>query len=318
MKRFFGVIVPLITPFADDGAIDVPALRTHVEALVASGVHGVIPAGSTGEAMTLDADEYLRLVAETIDVVAGRIPVIAGCSANATRQVVRNCDQAERLGADGFLIVHPFYSLPDDRELYQHYRTVSASVGRPVIIYNNPSTSGVDAGPELLGRLADLPHLEYVKESSGDASRIMRIERASGGRLGVLSGTDNLAFEHFAAGAIGWVAGVANSIPRECVEFYSLLVEQRRLDDALSLYREIYAFLELAELTGKFVAVNKAAVELVGRRAGPPRPPLLPLEAEMLDRTRAAVARATAALPKASMRDEPSTQLSARSTAEAS
>lgn len=292
---FRGVIVPSITPFTEDGSIDRPALRRHLEALVQGGVHGVIPAGSTGEAISLDADEYRMLIAETIDAIGGRVPVIAGCSANATRDVVARCEYAERMGADGFMIVHPYYSLPDERELYEHYRTVSASVGRPVIIYNNPATTGVDASPELLGRLSSLPHLEYVKDSSGDASRVMRILRASAGRMGVFSGTDTLALEHFTAGAIGWVAGVANVIPGECVALYSLAVEQQRLADAYALYQELYDFLELAEITGKFVAVNKAGAAFVGRPAGRPRPPLLPLEPDLLERTRRAVVRASGA-----------------------
>jgi 4-hydroxy-tetrahydrodipicolinate synthase len=294
-SSFRGILVPLITPFTPDDRVDVDALHIHVDALIRDGVHGLIPAGSTGEAMSLDRDEYRLVLEETIAAAAERVPVIAGCSANPTRAVLANCEQAERLGADGIMLVHPFYSLPDEREIHAHYAAVSAGTSLPIIIYNNPFTTGVDVSPDLFGRLSELPHLDYVKESSGDVTRVLRILRASRGRMTVLCGTDNQALEQLVAGAVGWVAGVANAIPRQCAELYSLVVEQRRLDDALSLYQRIYAFLEEAELTGKFVQVNKAAVELVGRHAGRPRPPLLPLTDDAFERVRVALAQSAAA-----------------------
>lgn len=296
MARFRGILVPLITPFTDDDALDIPALRAHIDALIAAGVHGLVAAGSTGEAMSLSPQEYSQLVTETIRHVAGRVPVIVGCSANSTRQVLANCRQAEELGADGIMLVHPFYCLPDERELYAHYRTVSEHVNLPVIIYNNPFTTGVDAKPPLLARLSELPHLEYVKESSGDCTRVAALLEQSQNRLTVLCGTDNQALENFLMGARGWVAGVANAIPRQCVALYELAVEQRRFDEALALYREILPYLTLAEATGKFVQVNKAAVELLGRRAGRPRSPLQPPDEAMMEQIRVALRRADEAL----------------------
>jgi 4-hydroxy-tetrahydrodipicolinate synthase len=294
MVGLHGILVPLITPFDANGDLDIDALHVHVDALIRAGVHGVIPAGSTGEAMSLDADEYRRVIAETFTAAGGRVPVIAGCSANATRAVLRNIEYAQRLGAKGIMLVHPYYSLPSEDELYQHYAAISEAVHVPVIIYNNPFTTGVDATPELLGRLSRLPYLDYVKDSSSDCTRVIRVLRAAEGRMEVLCGTDNQALEQLAAGATGWVAGVANVIPEQCVDLYRLVVERSRLDDARRLYRRIYAYLEEAELTGKFVQVNKAGVELVGRRAGSPRAPLLPLGPEALERVRRAVAEATA------------------------
>jgi 4-hydroxy-tetrahydrodipicolinate synthase len=294
MSGFQGILVPMLTPFTEDDELDIPALNGHIDFLVAGGVHGLIPAGSTGEAMSLSPDEYRTVVAETVRHVAGRVPVIAGCSANATRQVVANCRQAEELGADGIMLVHPYYSLPDERELCTHYETVSKSVNVPVIIYNNPFTTGVDAKPELLVRLSELPHIEYVKESSGDATRILRLIEGSRGRLAVLCGTDNLALEGFLVGARGWVAGAANVIPQQCAALYRLAVEERRFDEALALYRQLYAYLTVAEATGKFVQVNKAALALLGRRAGPPRPPLQHIDGELLERTRRALEQVSA------------------------
>lgn len=298
MTRFRGVLVPLLTPFDAAGELDERGLRDHLDTLIEAGVHGVIPAGSTGEAMSLSSGEYRHLVATVIDHVAGRVPVIAGCSANATRQVIENCRFAEDAGADGIMLVHPFYSMPDPDELVTHYRLVADAVQLPIVIYNNPFTTSVDATPDVLARLAGVPHIDYVKESSGDSTRVLRIRELSGGKLDVLSGSDNQALEHFACGAIGWVAGAANVIPAQCVVLYELAVERHDYVGALEQYTELFPLMHLAESTGKFVQVNKAAVALAGRSLGDPRPPLLPLPdalradvAHALDRALAAPAR---------------------------
>ncbi|MHB8695156.1 MAG: 4-hydroxy-tetrahydrodipicolinate synthase [Solirubrobacteraceae bacterium] len=295
MTVFKGVIVPIVTPFSDQDEVDVAALHENVEFLISEGVHAILPAGSTGEAMCLTPSEYRLVLEETIKQVRGRVPVIAGCSANATRVVVANCELAKELGADGYMVTHPYYSRPDPHELLEHYRTVAAALDRPLIVYNNPYTTGVDASAEQLAAFGTLPHIEYVKESSGDATRVARLLLLTDGRLHVLCGTDNLALESFVAGATGWVAGVANSLPRACVRLYQLAAEENRYVEARDLYASMFAFLDLAESTGKFVQVNKAAVELAGHRAGRPRQPLLPLDHNTMDALRAAFIRASTA-----------------------
>ena len=297
MKQFRGIFVPIVTPLTSGDTLNVPVLHEHIDVLIDAGVHGLIPGGSTGEVISLSVDEYGELLRETIQRVAGRVPVVAGCSANSTRDVIRNIRQAETLGADGVMLVHPFYSLPDEREVDLHYEQVAASTNLPVMVYNNPVTSGVDTKPPQLAKLAALPNIEYVKESSGDASRIIDLIELSERRLKVFCGTDNQALENFAVGAVGWVAGVANAIPEQCVALYNLAVVERRIDDALSLYREILPFLTLAETTGKFVQVNKAAVRLQGRAVGLPRAPLQDLEEGLLEQVKVALSRAKAAAP---------------------
>jgi 4-hydroxy-tetrahydrodipicolinate synthase len=290
-----GVYVPFITPFTADDTVDLAALRDHIDFLIENGVHGLIPTGSTGEAQSLSPDEYRTVVSETLTHVAGRVPVFVGCSANATRQVIANCNFAEAHGATGLMITHPFYSLPDENELYHHYATIARNVGIPIMVYNNPFTTGVDSKPELLGRLSELDHIEYVKESSLDSSRIVSILEESNGRLVVFSGTDNQALEHMSVGALGWVSGAANVIPSQCVELFSLSVERGRHAEALQLYRRIYPYLNVCEGTGKFVQVAKLGLELRGRPVGKPRAPLLPVDAQIAERTRVAVDRALGA-----------------------
>ena len=206
MERFKGVLVAIATPMDASGRLDEPAFRGHVDALIDAGVHGIVPGGSTGEVMTLDADEYQRLIALAVEQVAGRVSVVAGCSANATHQVIANCRAAQDAGADGLMVTHPFYSHPTEPELFAHYDDIGRSVELPIVVYNNPGTTGVDESPELLGLLSQIPHIEYVKESSGDASRVTRILEATGGRMTVLSGTDHMALDHFSTGAQGWLA----------------------------------------------------------------------------------------------------------------
>jgi len=264
-----------------DGRLDEGAMRAHLDALIGAGIHGVVPAGSTGEVMTLTPDEYRRIITLTIEHVAGRVPVVAGCSANGTLQVIENCLRAQDSGADGLMITHPFYSRPSEDELFEHYAQIAGAVSLPIVIYNNPGVTGLDASPELIGRLSRLPHIEYVKESSGDSSRIGRILESAAGRTAVLSGTDHQALEHFAAGATGWVSASANVIPAQAAALFELAVEQQDFVRSRDLYRELQPFLSYTETSGRGIQAIKASMGLAGRPVGPVRPPLRSLPAAM-------------------------------------
>jgi dihydrodipicolinate synthase len=292
VETFKGVMVALLTPLDEAGRLDEPAMRAHLDSLIDAGVHGVVPAGSTGEVMSLDPDEYHRVIALTIEHVAGRVPVIAGCSANATHQVIANCRWAEDAGADGLLITHPFYSHPTGEELYGHYAEIAQSVRLPIVVYNNPGTTGVDASPELLGRLSLVPHIEYVKESSGDSARVTRIFECSGGRLTVLSGSDHQALDHFVCGASGWISGTSNVLAAQCVALYHLAVERRDFGAALALFRELHPFLNYAETSGRGIQAIKASMAVAGRPLGAPRAPLRALPEAIVDEVRPLVERA--------------------------
>ncbi len=295
MPVLAGVFVPFVTPFTIHDELDIDALHSHIDFLIGEGVHGLVPAGSTGESQSLTSAEYRVLIRETVEHVNGRVPVLAGASANSTRQVIENSRYAEEIGATGVMITHPFYSLPDQDELYAHYELIASSIDVPIMIYNNPFTTGVDSPPELLARLSYLDNIDYVKESSNDVTRIMRIIEQSDGRMTVFSGTDNQVYEHLSVGAVGWVAGAANVLPRLCTDLY-LLVTQGQLDEALRLYRQLYDYLTVCEDAGKFVQVAKAGIEFIGRSVGPPRRPLLPLSPEMRQRIQFAIERAQGAM----------------------
>ena len=287
MAQFKGVLVPIITPLDDDDAVDLPALRDLIEWMLAAGVHGIIPIGSTGEAISLSQDEVRAVVATTIDQVRGRVPVIVGCSANATRDVIARIRQAQDQGADGILVTNPIYAHPDDDELLHHYAAISAALDRSLILYNNPHVTSIDASPELIVRICALPHIDHVKESSGDVTRVARLIALGGTHPRVLCGSDNLALESFSAGALGWVAACANVVPAECVRLYELTVEEPDLGAAQALYAKLYPLFDMAEQTGKFAQISKAGIALRGGRAGRPRAPLAPLAAALRERLQA-------------------------------
>jgi 4-hydroxy-tetrahydrodipicolinate synthase len=291
MERWHGVFAVMFTPFNDDESLAEKALRRHIDFLIEEGrVHGIICTGSTGEFASLSDDERRKVVDITIEQARHRVPVLVGTAANSTRHTILYSQYAEKAGADGLMIVHPFYCRPDERELYAHYKAVAASVHIPIMIYNNPYTSGVDMRPELLAHLAGVKNIEYVKESSEDIKRVGQIKRLCGDRITIFTGCDNTMFESFLMGANGWVSGSANIIPRQCIELYTL-TSSGALDKARELYYRMLPLGDMFELEGKFIQYLKAASELLGRPMGKPRRPLLPPQEEDVLRLKEALER---------------------------
>lgn len=274
MTSFRGTYTVMITPFTESGAVDVPGLRDFVDWQIAEGIHGLIPLGSTGEFLSLDDDEK-ALVAETvIRQAAGRVPVLVGTGAEDTREVVRLSRRAEALGADGVMIIPPFYSTPTDDELVHHYRTVADAIGLPIMVYNNPATANVDLRPPLVARLAEIDNCLYIKESTLEVTRVRDIIRLCGDRMTVFGGI--LGFESFVEGAQGWVAVASNVAPRAMARIFTLVADEGDVRAAHRLYLER---LPVIEFVGgqAYVAGSKALLTHMGFAAGAPRPPRLPL-----------------------------------------
>lgn len=279
-KEFKGVYAVTVTPFKRDTVeVDYSALEKLIEYLIAQGVHGLVANGSTGEFASLEDEERKQVAEEYVQIVNGRVPVIVGASDNSTARTVLFSQQAEEIGADGLMIVHPYYCMPGEEELYHHYKAVAAATSLPIMIYNNPWTSGVDASPQLLARMTDFPNVKYIKEASAKVQRVHEIIRESQGKLSVFCGWDDIAFESFLLGASGWVAGSANLMPRENVELYDLIA-QGEIKKAKSLYYQILPLLSLLENGGKFVQYIKAGLNYIGIEAGIPRAPLLEINAQ--------------------------------------
>jgi len=273
-EQWFGVYPVICTPFTEDEALDEGALRRHIRFLLDAGVHGLIPTGSTSEFASLSEAERKRVVDITMDEVKGRVPVVVGTAAVSTRDTIMYSQYAERAGAEGVMIVPPYYCHPTEREIYQHYQAVAESIHLPIMVYNNPWTSGVDMQPALVARLAEIEHVAYIKESSGDMRRVSEIMRLCGDKMTVFCGADNLALEMFAVGIQGWVAAPANAIPKQCVQLYELAAVKKDLEQARELYFKMLPFFTALE-SGQFVQYVKASLEILGRSIGAPRRPLL-------------------------------------------
>jgi len=273
--RFPGIIPAVTTPFDAAGEVDVPALEANLGALLDAGVHGVVATGTMGEAGSLSAAERRTVVEAVARVADGRVPVIAGVSAGTPAAAIAFAAEAADAGAGALMLLPPLGYRGDEREVVAYYRSVAEAAGLPLMAYNNPEASGVDMAPELLVRLyEEIDAVVAVKECSGDARRIPALLGAAPG-LEVLVGGDDWALEGFCAGATGWVSGVADVAPADCVALYDAC-RAGDLDAAREIYRRLLP-LSRFDMTPKLVQYFKAAMDEVGLTGGPVRPPRLPL-----------------------------------------
>ena len=297
MLRFPGIIPAAITPFTADDEVDVDGLRSNLEALVEAGVSGVVATGTMGEAGQLTDAERRVVVATCVEVVGGRdLPVIVGVSAGSTAAAAGNAAAAREAGADAVMCLPPLHYPGTHAEMVAFYRAVDEASGDlPIMLYNNPPASGVELTPaEVAAIAADVAGVVAVKECSGDARRIAQLINDTD--LEILVGGDDWALEGFAAGAGGWISGVANVVPRECVELQRL-VEAGSPAEARALYARLLPLARL-DMTPHLVQYFKGAMDAVGLRGGVSRGPRLPLDAgqqEVLDAAMAALRQPAAA-----------------------
>jgi 4-hydroxy-tetrahydrodipicolinate synthase len=273
--RFPGIIPAVTTPFDAHGEIDLPALEHNVTVLLDGGVHGFVATGTMGEAGSLSGAER-RVVVEAVARAAdGRVPVIAGVSAGTPAAAIGLGTAAADAGATALMMLPPLGYRADADEIVAHYRAVADVVGLPLMVYNNPEASGIDMEPELIVRLFEaIDAVVAVKECSGDVRRIPALLNAAPD-LEVLVGGDDWALEGFAAGATGWVSGVADVAPAECVELWELC-RAADLDRARALYGRLLPLARF-DMTPKLVQYYKAAMDAKGLAGGPTRPPRMPL-----------------------------------------
>jgi 4-hydroxy-tetrahydrodipicolinate synthase len=272
-QQLKGILPALVTPFTDDGAIDEAALRSLVSRLVAAGVGGLVPCGSTGEFTALSSEERKRVTGVVAEAAAGAVPVVPQTGALTTKETVELSKHAEGVGAAAVMVVPPFYEPPGWADLLAHYETVARGIAIPVMIYNIPAASGTQMTVERIEELASIPGVEYIKDSSADAVLLTRLIQEYGDRLGVFNGADTLSFCALAAGARGAVWGAANFIPELTVELYRHLVVEKDLDMARAVWDKIWPICHILESTNYASAV-KTACELAGVPAGPTRDPV--------------------------------------------
>lgn len=276
-KKFRGVYTVMITPLDEHGAVDLKALAAFTDWQVRQGIHGLIPLGSTGEFLSLSEEERDGVARTVIETVAGRVPVLIGAGAEDTRECVRLSRKAEAMGADGVMIIPPFYSTPTDDELVHHYRTIASAISIPIMVYNNPATANVDLKPELVARIAEIDGCDYIKESTLEVMRVRDIIRLAGDNMTVFGGI--LGFESFVMGAQGWVAVASNIAPGPMARIFELVADEKKIDEARALYLH---WLPIIQAVGgqAYVAGSKSLLRHMGFGAGAPRPPRLPLPVE--------------------------------------
>jgi 4-hydroxy-tetrahydrodipicolinate synthase len=271
---FEGVLPAIITPFKRNIALDLDleGLACNIEFLIDNGVHGIVPCGSTGESATLSFEEHEEVIAAAIDAVNGRVPVIAGTGSNNTAEAVRFTKAAKDLGADGVLVISPYYNKPNRSGLVKHY-TILADLDIPVIMYNVPGRTGQNLAPDLVIELARHPGIVGIKEASGDIAQISRIiEGTLDEDFQVISGDDNLTFPILSLGGSGVISVAANIEPGRMVAMFDAFCEGD-FETALDLHYELSPLFRAMFIDTNPIPVKKA-VELRGMAAGPVRLPL--------------------------------------------
>jgi 4-hydroxy-tetrahydrodipicolinate synthase len=275
-QPFRGSYTVTITPFTEDGsAIDVEAWKGFLGWQLEVGVPGVIVLGTTGEFLTVSDEERRLLVGTAIEQVAGRIPVLVGAMNASTARAVRNAREAEELGADGLMILPPYYYTPTEDEIFGYYRAICEAVSLPIMLYNNPVTSNVDMSAKLVGRLTRaFENIRYIKEASMDVGRVYDVIEETEGVMNVFAG--ERIVESFTLGAVGYVNPYGNYIPRASYRIWDYLV-QGRVDDARRVQRlinEIDHIIAEGHPTYGHQCYSKALAAAAGHPVGDVRPPL--------------------------------------------
>lgn len=274
--EFKGIITYPITPFNQAGGIDVDKLEQLIEQLIQTGSNAIAPLGSTGESAYLNDDEWTLVASTCINKIANRVPVIVGISELTTQNAIKRARIAQTVGADAMMVLPASYWKLSDDEIFEHYASIAAAVSLPVMIYNNPATSGIDMSPELIVNMfKSISNITMVKESSGDIQRMHKIRMLSNNELPFYNGCNPLALEAFAAGATGWCTAAPNLISTWPLKLY-----QAFQAGDIHLARELF-YLQLPVLEfilkGGLPSTIKAGLKNSGFDVGVPRKPVFPL-----------------------------------------
>jgi 4-hydroxy-tetrahydrodipicolinate synthase len=272
-----GMFVPHVTPFSYNGELDLTALRTCVRFWLKSGVCGLVPCGSNGEAPYLSREERMRVIETVMDEVNSKILVVAGTGSMSTKETILFTKDAKDLGVDAALVVTPFYFRPSNREIYEHYKAVLEAVDIPIVLYSVPKFTGFSLEPTVIAQLvSEYENVVGVKDSGGNLGMITEIIRMVGDRVSVLAGTADLALSTLMLGGSGAVLAVANVFPRMCSELYEAF-RKGDYEQAGNLQRPISYINEVLVKRYNQLSAIKEALNILGLPAGNPRKPAVPL-----------------------------------------
>jgi 4-hydroxy-tetrahydrodipicolinate synthase len=274
--QFRGCGTALVTPFRQDTSIDEAALRNLVAWQVESGIDFLVPCGTTGETPTLSHDEWLQIIDITVEVVAGRCPVVAGATSNSTQDAVSKAKEvASRPGVDGILTASPYYNKPTQEGQYRHFRAVAEAVDKPIILYNVPGRTGANIEPGTLARLAEVPNIAGVKEASGNISQMAEICNAVPETFAVLSGDDAITLPLIALGGVGVISVASNEIPREMAEMTRAALSND-WEAARRIHRKYLPLMQANFIESNPLPV-KAVLAMMGKIEEVYRLPMLPM-----------------------------------------
>ena len=259
---FSGAIVAIITPF-NKGKVDEPSLRELIEFQIKNGTDGIVPCGTTGESSTLSHEEHDKVIEITVDAVKKRVPVIAGTGSNSTVEALRLTKHAYEAGADGALMVCPYYNRPTQEGLYQHFKIVAESVPIPIVPYNIPSRTGVNLMPETVARLAKISNIVGIKEASGSLKQMQDVINLCGEKFGVLSGDDFFTFPLLSIGGRGVISVVSNIVPADMAAMVDAF-EAGETRKAKEMHHRLVPLIDALFIETNPVPV-KAALFMMGR-----------------------------------------------------
>ena len=270
-----GIYAPIVTPFDADENINYPVIKQLIDYVLANGVTGLVPGGTTGEVYAFSEEERLELFRFVKDYAGSRAILLAGTNSGATRDVIRYSEIAARMGLDGLMVAVPPYSRPNQRELLAHYRAVAQAVELPIVLYNFPWRAGTEVGYEVLDGLQEFKNVIGIKEASGEMARVYEMRLRYGDRYQIICGSDDQALDYFLWGTQSWIGGAASCAPRQ----HAAVLAAAQTGDyslARSLMEKLLPMLRNME-SGGYTQKVKIGCELLGIPVGNPRRPLLPL-----------------------------------------
>jgi 4-hydroxy-tetrahydrodipicolinate synthase len=281
-----GACTALVTPLKD-GLFDPESLKRHIDFQIDSGIHGLVPCGTTGEASTLSHDEHVEVVRFTVEHVRGRVPVIAGSGSNSTSEALGLTERVKAAGADACLMITPYYNKPTQEGLYRHFSSIAEKVDIPIILYNVPGRTGVNMLPETVARLARVPNIVGLKDATGDLKQASYTFQMVPDDFVILSGEDALVFPLLAIGGRGVISVVSNVAPAEMSEMCRCYLEGD-VDGARSLHHRLLPLCD-AMFTETNPIPVKGALAMMGRMKADVRLPLVPLSEKGSARVREAI-----------------------------
>ncbi len=274
---FKGSLVAIVTPFVN-GKLDEKRFNSLLEFQIKNGTSGIVPCGTTGESATLSLKEHERVVEITVQTVAGRVPVIAGAGSNNTAEAIRLTRYAKGAGADGVLLISPYYNKPTQKGIYLHFKAIAEEVDIPIVLYNIASRTGINIEPDTVAKLAQIKNIVAIKEASGNLSQMAQIVKVCGDNIALISGDDALTLPALSIGGIGVISVVANIVPAQTAQLIKLF-EDGKIKEAREVY---YQLLPLVK--AMFIETNPGPVKQALGMMGLVKPELrLPLSPMLPD-----------------------------------